>query len=196
MQHEAAKRAPGVVEPFEDPGSDADRLDDAAAGHSVGVDIADPDAAAGARGALQQGERVGGAAPAQVLTQRDHLHGGLVDVAELHTGAGRSEGGVSGWLYENFVAKQKVGLGRASEIGGWGLTGDSLEEIDRRIAFFQRDADAVVEHCRRTQSIGFMLRPTSMAELMRVADADSVMPPKSTLFSPKTCAGVVLRLTE
>ena len=54
------------------------------------------------------------------------------------------QGGVSGWLYENFVAKQKVGLGRASEIGGWGLTRDSLEEIDRRIAIFQRDADAVV----------------------------------------------------
>lgn len=55
------------------------------------------------------------------------------------------EGGVTGWLYENFVAKQKVGLGRASEIGGWGLTGDSLEQIDRRIAIFQRDADAVVD---------------------------------------------------
>jgi hypothetical protein len=55
------------------------------------------------------------------------------------------EGGITGWLYENFVAKQKVGLGRASEIGDWGLTKDSLEEIDRRIAIFQRDADAVVE---------------------------------------------------
>ena len=54
------------------------------------------------------------------------------------------EGGVDGWLYENFVAKQTVGLGRASEIGDWGLTKDSLEQIDRRIAFFQRDADAVV----------------------------------------------------
>ena len=54
------------------------------------------------------------------------------------------EGGVTGWLYENFVAKQKVGLGRASEIGDWGLTRDSLEQIDRRIARFQRDADAVV----------------------------------------------------
>ncbi|HEX6257289.1 MAG TPA: DUF1015 family protein [Euzebyales bacterium] len=68
--------------------------------------------------------------------------------------------------------------------------------LDPRLTYVAGDADAVVEHCRRTQSIGFMLRPTSMAELMRVADADSVMPPKSTLFSPKTCAGVVLRLTE
>jgi uncharacterized protein (DUF1015 family) len=29
---------------------------------------------------------------------------------------------------------------------------------------------------------------------MTVADADAVMPPKSTLFSPKTRTGIVLRL--
>lgn len=72
------------------------------------------------------------------------------------------EGGVSGWLYENFVAKQKVGLGRASEIGGWGLTKDSLDEIDRRIAIFQRDADAVVaafDAASRTPDPKDLLKP-------------------------------------
>jgi uncharacterized protein (DUF1015 family) len=68
--------------------------------------------------------------------------------------------------------------------------------LDPRLTYVAGGTDAVIEHCLRTQSIGFMLRPTSMAELMMVADADTVMPPKSTLFSPKTCAGVVLRLTE
>jgi uncharacterized protein (DUF1015 family) len=68
--------------------------------------------------------------------------------------------------------------------------------LDPRLTYVAGDTDAVIDHCRRTRSIGFMLRPTSMAELMMVADGDTVMPPKSTLFSPKTCAGVVLRLTE
>lgn len=66
--------------------------------------------------------------------------------------------------------------------------------FDPRLSYVAGDAEAVAAHCRRTRSIGFMLRPTSMDELMRVADAETVMPPKSTLFSPKTCAGVVLRL--
>ena len=34
--------------------------------------------------------------------------------------------------------------------------------------------------------------PTSMAQLFAVADADRLMPPKSTWFEPKLRGGVVL----
>lgn len=67
--------------------------------------------------------------------------------------------------------------------------------IDPRLSYVSGGPEAVAAHCRRRGAIGFMVRPTSMAQLMAVADADLVMPPKSTLFWPKTHAGIVLRLT-
>lgn len=66
--------------------------------------------------------------------------------------------------------------------------------IDPRLSYVAGDAAAVASHCVRHRAVGFMVRPTTMDELMTVADADAVMPPKSTLFSPKTRAGIVLRL--
>jgi uncharacterized protein (DUF1015 family) len=39
--------------------------------------------------------------------------------------------------------------------------------------------------------IAFSLHPTRMEELMAVADAGEVMPPKSTWFEPKLADGVV-----
>lgn len=66
--------------------------------------------------------------------------------------------------------------------------------IDPRLSYVAGDAATVAAHCMRHRAVGFMVRPTTMQELMTVADADAVMPPKSTLFSPKTRAGIVLRL--
>lgn len=66
--------------------------------------------------------------------------------------------------------------------------------IDPRLTYVAGDAAAVASHCVRHRAVGFIVRPTTMHELMTVADADAVMPPKSTLFSPKTRAGIVLRL--
>jgi uncharacterized protein (DUF1015 family) len=40
---------------------------------------------------------------------------------------------------------------------------------------------------------GFVLYPTSLQEVMEVADAGEVMPPKSTWFEPKARSGMVLR---
>jgi uncharacterized protein (DUF1015 family) len=40
-------------------------------------------------------------------------------------------------------------------------------------------------------AVAFALFPTSMAQLMAVADADEVMPPKSTWFEPKLADGLV-----
>ena len=47
--------------------------------------------------------------------------------------------------------------------------------------------------CDATGSIGFILPPTSISELMAVADAGERMPPKSSYFEPKPRSGVFVR---
>ncbi|MDM8568091.1 hypothetical protein QUF50_00970, partial [Thiotrichales bacterium HSG1] len=42
--------------------------------------------------------------------------------------------------------------------------------------------------------IAFSLYPTSMQQLMAVADAEQIMPPKSTWFEPKLADGIVSHL--
>jgi len=55
------------------------------------------------------------------------------------------------------------------------------EELERRVASG--------EH-----AVGFALYPTSLDDVMRVADAGEVMPPKSTWFEPKARSGMVVHL--
>jgi uncharacterized protein (DUF1015 family) len=45
-------------------------------------------------------------------------------------------------------------------------------------------------------ALAFALYPTSIEELMRVADANKVMPPKSTWFEPKLRSGLVVHLLD
>jgi uncharacterized protein (DUF1015 family) len=42
----------------------------------------------------------------------------------------------------------------------------------------------------------FAMHPTSMEDLMAVADAGQVMPPKSTWFEPKLADGLVSHLLD
>lgn len=53
-----------------------------------------------------------------------------------------------------------------------------LEELERRV-----DSDEM--------AVAFALYPTSLSDLMAVADAEQVMPPKSTWFEPKLADGLV-----
>jgi uncharacterized protein (DUF1015 family) len=41
--------------------------------------------------------------------------------------------------------------------------------------------------------VAFALFPTSIGQLFAVADAGSVMPPKSTWFEPKLRSGLIVR---
>lgn len=45
-------------------------------------------------------------------------------------------------------------------------------------------------------AVAFSLFPTSLAQLMSVADSGQVMPPKSTWFEPKLRSGLLVRLIE
>ncbi len=42
--------------------------------------------------------------------------------------------------------------------------------------------------------VAFSLFPTSLDQLMAIADAGEIMPPKSTWFEPKLRSGLVLHL--
>jgi uncharacterized protein (DUF1015 family) len=45
-------------------------------------------------------------------------------------------------------------------------------------------------------AVAFALHPTSLADVMRVADAGAVMPPKSTWFEPKLRSGMVVHVID
>ncbi|MGA8262127.1 MAG: DUF1015 family protein [Arenicellales bacterium] len=56
-----------------------------------------------------------------------------------------------------------------------------------------RGMEGLVEHCLEG-GVAFACYPMSIQQLMAVADADLVMPPKSTWFDPKARSGLFLRL--
>jgi uncharacterized protein (DUF1015 family) len=44
--------------------------------------------------------------------------------------------------------------------------------------------------------VAFALFPTTIEQLLAVADAGKIMPPKSTWFEPKLCSGLFIRPLE
>ena len=63
---------------------------------------------------------------------------------------------------------------------------------DERLGYIAGDGglDKLEHACRGEWRAAFALYPTSMDELVAVADAGAVMPPKSTWFDPKPCSGL------
>ena len=68
---------------------------------------------------------------------------------------------------------------RIDFVGG----GRGLEELERRVGSGE-------------MAIAFSLYPTTMADLMAVADAGKIMPPKSTWFEPKLADGMVSHVLD
>jgi len=68
---------------------------------------------------------------------------------------------------------------RIDFVGG----GRGLNELERRVSSGE-------------MAIAFALFPTSMADLMAVADAGGIMPPKSTWFEPKLADGMVSHVLD
>ncbi len=62
---------------------------------------------------------------------------------------------------------------RVDFVGG----ADALRELERR--------------CEQDARLAFALAPVAVEQIMAVADADRIMPPKSTWFEPKLCSGLV-----
>ncbi len=66
---------------------------------------------------------------------------------------------------------------------------------DKRIDFVGgiRGTRELEKRCQTDMKVAFALYPVSVAELMAIADANDVMPPKSTWFEPKLRSGIVVR---
>lgn len=74
------------------------------------------------------------------------------------------------------------------------VLGISDPRTDKRIAFVGgshklRELQAMADE---TQGIAFALYPTSMEDLMQIADESKLMPPKSTWFEPKLRSGIFI----
>ena len=69
---------------------------------------------------------------------------------------------------------------------------------DTRIDFIGgiRGMDELEKRVNNGFKVAFSMFPTSLDQLMSVADADQIMPPKSTWFEPKLRSGLLVRLYE
>lgn len=71
--------------------------------------------------------------------------------------------------------------------------------IDQRIEFVGgiRGLEELEKRVKAGMKVAFSLYPTSIEELMKVADAEKLMPPKSTWFEPKLRSGIFIhKLSE
>ena len=79
------------------------------------------------------------------------------------------------------------------------LLGIADQRTDKRIDFVG-GGRGLPELARRVDSgemaVAFALFPTSMDDLMAVADAGEIMPPKSTWFEPKLADGMVSHVLD
>lgn len=68
--------------------------------------------------------------------------------------------------------------------------------IDNRIDFIGgiRGLDELEKRVNEDMVVAFALYPTSITELMNIADAGELMPPKSTWFEPKLRSGLFIHL--
>ena len=69
---------------------------------------------------------------------------------------------------------------------------------DKRIDFVGgiRGLEELSKRVDEGEAVAFSMFPTSIEQLMAIADADEVMPPKSTWFEPKLRSGVITHLLD
>jgi len=72
------------------------------------------------------------------------------------------------------------------------------QRTDKRIDFVGgiRGMDELERRVKEGFAVAFSLYPTSLDQLIDVADAGEIMPPKSTWFEPKLRSGLLVRLYE
>ena len=59
-----------------------------------------------------------------------------------------------------------------------------------------RGNEELERRCQTDMKVAFALYPVSVEQLMTIADAGEIMPPKSTWFEPKLRSGIVVRTLE
>jgi uncharacterized protein (DUF1015 family) len=75
------------------------------------------------------------------------------------------------------------------------ILGIQDQRTDTRIDFIGgiRGMDELEKRVKGGYKVAFALFPTSLDQLMSVADAGQIMPPKSTWFEPKLRSGLLVR---
>jgi uncharacterized protein (DUF1015 family) len=75
------------------------------------------------------------------------------------------------------------------------LQGEVLDRLPQRIeiAPAKTPVDELTRRCDADEGVLFTLAPPPLEALTRLADAGKVMPPKTTYFEPKPCAGIFRR---
>lgn len=72
------------------------------------------------------------------------------------------------------------------------LTSDQLDDVDQ--VRYDHDARRAIDKVHSGQcDMAFIIKPTPIAAVQRIADAGRVMPRKSTYFAPKVITGLVMR---
>lgn len=74
------------------------------------------------------------------------------------------------------------------------ILGIKNPRTDQRIEFVGgiRGLEELEKRVKAGMKVAFSLHPTSIEELMKVADAEKLMPPKSTWFEPKLRSGIFI----
>ena len=69
---------------------------------------------------------------------------------------------------------------------------------DKRIDFVGgiRGTKELERRCAKDAKAAFAMHPTGIEDLMAVADAEKIMPPKSTWFEPKLRSGVIVKMLD
>ena len=75
------------------------------------------------------------------------------------------------------------------------LTTQVLDRLAQgiEIAPARTPVDELTRRCDSDEGVLFTLAPPPLEALTRLADAGGVMPPKTTYFEPKPCAGIFRR---
>ena len=75
-----------------------------------------------------------------------------------------------------------------------GVLGIKNPQADSRLEFIRgtKGLIALQDATHSGASVAFAIRPPDMTDIMRVADANRIMPPKSTWFEPKPAGGLVI----
>ena len=78
------------------------------------------------------------------------------------------------------------------------ILGINDPRTDKRIDFVGgiRGLQELERRVNEGMRVAFAMYPTSIKELMDIADADKIMPPKSTWFEPKLRSGIFIHQLE
>ena len=105
---------------------------------------------------------------------------------------------VAGFLFMFHGLQKMFGLfgGTAVELASQRGVAGIIEVVGGALIMIGLATRPVAFICSGEMAVAFSLYPTRMRDLMAVADAGGIMPPKSTWFEPKLADGMVSHVLD